>query len=189
MHGRNGATCRAWPDIAPRSLLRALRPSRRRRASASALCHLMLPRKKTGKKRRRAEDRFPDAPAEPLSEGGSSHPQQKNIRLDDLGPPTRTARRCSGAHGPGARQSTSHNTGTVLTLALNYSARSGEVDAFRSGWSTRLRRTAASSTCGSTKKYRRRTSLHAEPARSRSRRAHLGRDAPEQLPAVAAGLR
>jgi undecaprenyl diphosphate synthase len=31
-----------------------------------------------------------------------------------------------------ARQSTSHNTGTVLTLALNYSARSEMVDAFRS---------------------------------------------------------
>src|SRR5580704_14907626 len=31
-----------------------------------------------------------------------------------------------------ARQSTSHNTGTVLTLALNYSARSELVDAFRS---------------------------------------------------------
>jgi len=31
-----------------------------------------------------------------------------------------------------ARQSTAHNTGTVLTLALNYSARSELVDAFRS---------------------------------------------------------
>src|SRR6202795_4178639 len=31
-----------------------------------------------------------------------------------------------------ARESTSHNTGTVLTLALNYSARSELVDAFRS---------------------------------------------------------
>ena len=31
-----------------------------------------------------------------------------------------------------ARESTAHNSGTVLTLALNYSARSELVDAFRS---------------------------------------------------------
>jgi len=45
-----------------------------------------------------------------------------------------------------ARQSTAQNAGTVLTLALNYSARSELVDAFRSMVNGH-RRTAASSTC------------------------------------------
>ncbi len=51
-----------------------------------------------------------------------------------------------------ARASTAHNSGTVLTLALNYSARSELVDAFRS-MVRRRRRTAASSICTLTKKW------------------------------------
>ena len=75
-----------------------------------------------------------------------------------------------------AREATARNSGMVLTLALNYSARSEMVDAFRSMV------TAASQngglehlqidedTVGA-------ASVHAAPSRSRSGGAHLGRDA------------
>ena len=49
-----------------------------------------------------------------------------------------------------ARKSTAHNTGTVLTLALNYSARSELVDAFRSMVNA-ARKMAASSISALTK--------------------------------------
>jgi undecaprenyl diphosphate synthase len=79
-----------------------------------------------------------------------------------------------------ARESTSRNTGTVLTLALNYSARSELVDAFRSMVN------AASQNGGIEHLHidedtGRRASLYAAPARSRSGGAHLGRDAAEQF--------
>ena len=80
-----------------------------------------------------------------------------------------------------------HNTGMVLTLALNYSARSELVDAFRS-------MVDAAAQNGGIEHLRideemvGAPSLYAASARSGSGRAHFGRDAPEQLPAVAAGL-
>ena len=86
-----------------------------------------------------------------------------------------------------ARESTAHNTGTVLTLALNYSARSELVDAFRS-------MVNAASQNGGLEHLRidedtvARSSLYAGFAGSGSGGAHFGRDAAEQLPAVAAGL-
>ncbi len=56
---------------------------------------------------------------------------QNNIRLEYIGRPVRTARRRAGAHG-WAHEATAKNSGMMLTLALNYSARSELVDAFRS---------------------------------------------------------
>ena len=86
-----------------------------------------------------------------------------------------------------ARESTAHNTGTVLTLALNYSARSELVDAFRSMVNAASQNGGLEhlhideDTVG-------RASLYAGSARSGPGGAHVWRDAAEQFFAVATGL-
>ena len=59
-----------------------------------------------------------------------------------------------------AREATSRNSGMVLTLALNYSARSELVDAFRSMRAMRLRRMVESIICRSMRTWFRSISTH-----------------------------
>ncbi len=86
-----------------------------------------------------------------------------------------------------ARESTAQNTGTVLTLALNYSARSELVDAFRS-------MVNAASQNGGIEHLRidedtvGRAPLHAAFARSGFGGSDFGGDAAEQFSVVAVGL-
>ena len=75
--------------------------------------------------------RFPDGTSLPLSESRSATLNKNNIRLEYIGRqhelPASVQEKMQWA-----REATSHNTGMALTLALNYSARTELVDAFRS---------------------------------------------------------
>ena len=85
-----------------------------------------------------------------------------------------------------ASDATSQNTGMMLTLALNYSARSEIVDAFRS-----LARRFAQwwpESSGVDEQCDQRPPLHARICLIPTGNSHQRRDAAEQLPAMAAGL-
>ena len=184
--GPSGATCRALPDTAP-EWPPCARRSRLRRASAFPRSRSMHFPRRTGRSVPQSEVDFLMGLLSRYLKAEVPTLNENNIRLEYIGRqqelPEDVQERMEWA-----RESTAHNTGMVLTLALNYSARSELVDAFRSMVN------AAAQNGGIEHLADRRgdgwrASLHAASARSRSGGAHLGRDAAEQLPAVAVGLR
>ena len=166
---------------------RCARPWRPRPASTFRRSPCMRSPKKTGRSAPEAEVDFLMRLLCRYLKARSPHPEQEKYPPRIYRAAARTARRRAGAM-EWAREATAKNTGMVLTLALNYSARTEIVDAFRSHGRTRPRRTAASSICRSTKKRCRRHLVHAASARPGSGHSHQRRDAAEQFPAVAAGV-
>ena len=87
-----------------------------------------------------------------------------------------------------AREMTERNTGMVLTLALNYGSRTELVDCFNALVQRGVAQWRHRAPEGR-RALHRAASLYQRPARTRSRHPHQRRNAAQQLPAVAGGLR